>query len=109
MRRFQERLLALSPRPELVIFEDVEFSSYTLQCQMWASFRTVAWLTFPEVFFECVPVQTLKKFATGHGGATKDMMESAYRRTFKVEENGLDNNAFDALWLYQWAAQKIKL
>lgn len=98
-------------KPNLVIFEDVEFQSYTLQCQLWSSFRTAAWLAIPDAHFECVPVGTLKKFATGHGGATKEMMAKALRTQYPEFKEaiwrGLDDNAIDAIWLWLWAKKNL--
>jgi len=103
---------------DVIVFEDVEFSSYTLQCQLWASFRAAIWLApmaHKQPVFETVPVQTLKKFATGHGGATKSMMVSAlvkqdsrFSRHVDPEMavfNGwpVNDDAVDATWLWKWA------
>lgn len=106
--KFFEYLCSL-PRPDLVVFEDVQFSSYTLQVQMWASLRTSVWLAFSsEVTVECVPVGTLKKFATGTGSAGKDLMKKhlllQHPEWKKVE---LDDNAVDALWLFYWAQHNL--
>lgn len=108
MERFSTRLASLPARPDIVIFEDVQFSSYTLQCQMWASFRTVLWLAFPGVFFECVPVTKLKLFATGSGAATKQDMKDAYEKKFpKFPVSCLGFDAIDALWLHVWATTRL--
>lgn len=112
---------------DVVVFEDVEFQTYTQQCQLWSSLRAVVWLAFPApVIIECVPVATLKRFATGHGGATKSMMMSAAVRDgnnqFKVCEtkrgeivtlkdtvtgNEIDDNAIDAYHLFKWAQRNL--
>lgn len=111
---------------DLFIFEDVEFSSYTYQCQLWSALRTAVWTAVDDTaIIECVPVATLKRFATGHGGATKAMMCSALvrknSRFFKSDNPEyvwyqppitrnrelLDDNAVDAIWLWQWAAQNL--
>lgn len=105
--------------PDIVVFEDVEFQSYTQQCQLWSSLRAALWLAFSSTInVECVPVATLKKFATGHGGATKEMMALALTvqhpnrfRIFTkkcvvvdtVRGDILDDNAVDAIWLWLWA------
>lgn len=106
---------------DVVIFEDVQFSSYTLQCQLWASLRAAAWLGATSAkMFEAVPVATLKKFATGHGSATKEMMVSALIRNdprFAVgpkpdatvfKDHEIDHNAVDAVWLFKWAERIIR-
>jgi hypothetical protein len=108
-----------------VIFEDVEFCETRMQCQLWASWRTVIWMTFPEPLIECIPVGTLKKFATGDGGAGKGGMVEAMRRTdpkrfsldnspkkgHVIRDRGkpLTDDAVDAFWLFQWAQKHIKL
>lgn len=108
--RLWNKLLSLSGKPDLVLFEDIQFSSTTYQCQLWSSFRTTVWLAFGlGTVFDCVPVGTLKKFATGHGGATKPMMEAALRKTGRWAVDNLDDNAVDAAWLFEWAIQKIRL
>lgn len=107
IHRLADLLMGSTPAPDVVIFEDVEFQTYTKQCQLWSSFRTVVWMTFGgKALIECVPVSTLKKFATGFGNAQKlDMLLAAVRRGATVA--GLDDNAIDALWLYQWAQEKL--
>jgi len=97
------------PTPDIVVFEDVEFSSYTKQTQLWASFRSVVWLRYGHgrgVLLECVPVSTLKKFATGAGNANKNGMERAATR-LGINVDGLDDNAIDALHLWRWAERNL--
>lgn len=119
IRHFYHQLISLY-QPHLVVFEDVQFQSYTMQCQLWSSYRTAAWLAFPKAHFECVPVSTLKKFATGHGGATKQMMAKAlkvqfperfvnYGETVVDRETCavLDDNAVDAVWIWLWAKKQF--
>jgi hypothetical protein len=100
--------------PDVIVFEDVEFSTYTGQTQMWSALRSAVWLSdvgqedsHKVKLIECVPVSTLKKFATGHGGATKDMMEARLRRehpgVFVGRKQKPDDNEVDAVWIYQWA------
>lgn len=92
---------------DLVIFEDVLFCSTTYACQLWASLRAAVWLSgIPRI--DCVPVQTLKIFATGRGNATKQDMAKAALLSGK-ELPKLDDNGVDAFWLHQWAHAKIKI
>lgn len=123
--RLAQKLYDFKDWVDVVVFEDVEFQSYTQQCQLWSSLRSAVWLTFsnPKITVECVPVGTLKKFATGHGGATKEMMVRAAVRSdekrFDVSDTGptffwdklaltdLDDNAADAYHLYKWATTNL--
>jgi Holliday junction resolvasome RuvABC endonuclease subunit len=97
------------PVPDVVCFEDVQFSSFTKQTQLWASYRTVVWLVFGQkAVLECVPVSTLKKFATGHGGADKSMMAAAlYREHPELEKSGFTDDAVDAIFLLKWATKNL--
>lgn len=96
---------------DIVIFEDVMFSSSTYQVQLWSSFRAAIWCAFADrlwVTIECVPVGTLKKFATGHGGADKNMMAAAlYKLWPERKTDNLSDDAIDALWLWHWAAKHL--
>lgn len=95
----------------VIVFEDVQFLSSQMQSQLWASFRTVVWveaekrglITIP------VPVGTLKKFATGHGGATKEMMAASLSKVEPGFSTDWDDNQVDARWLRRYAEAKIKL
>jgi hypothetical protein len=108
IERFHRLLTNPLVKPDLVVFEDVEFSTYTLQTQLWSAFRTVVWMTFDRrAVIECVPVSTLKKFATGNGGADKTGMKCSLDRQFPGESEGLDDNAIDALWILKWAEKNL--
>jgi len=78
--RFHRLIRLLQKLPaafDVVAFEDVQFSSYTYQTQLWSALRCAVWHVFsrdPRVEVRAVPVGTLKKYATNHGGATKKMM-----------------------------------
>ena len=96
-------------KTNLVVFEDVQFSSTTYQAQLWASLRAAMWLAFSELPVEILPVQvgTLKKYATGCGSADKRaMLESAVRKNLNCQK--LDDNAIDAfhLWCYAYHTTK---
>lgn len=93
---------------DIVVFEDVQFASSRMQAHLWASFRTAVWLAFPKTIIECIPTGTLKKFATGNGGATKEQMEIALKRQHPTRWTmGLDDNAIDAVWLWLWAQKNL--
>ena len=94
--------------PEVVVFEDVEFSTYTKQTQLWSSFRTAVWLAFDgKAVIECVPVTTLKKFATGSGAADKEQMKCALKKQYQEINTALDDNAIDAIWILKWAEKNL--
>lgn len=102
-------------RPQVVVFEDVQFASSTYQTQLWSSLRTAVWLAFSRSYsapiIDCVPVQTLKKFATGAGGADKAAMIVAARLApgkFDIRPKLSDNEA-DALALHKWAQAHYNL
>lgn len=93
----------------LIIFEDVEFAKSLRQCQLWSSFRTVVWMTahLHSIACQCIPVGTLKKFATGNGHAEKPDMRKALENyaTFKHRVNDMTDDEVDATFLWIWANQ----
>lgn len=111
----------LSTEVEWIVFEDVEFSSFRKQTQLWASLRATIWsAACPPIKFECVSVKTLKLYATGHGGATKEMMMGAVARyfpnRFKFDgknlfdvstQTRLTDDAADAIHLLRWAHHNL--
>lgn len=108
-KRLCDRILELKFWPDLIVFEDIQFASSTLQVQLWASLRTGVWTCFSDaVKFDCVPVGTLKKFSTGNGAATKDDMERAFRQRIPPL-NGFytDDNSIDAYFIWKWATQNL--
>lgn len=108
-------------KPDLVVFEDVEFSTYRKQDQLWSSLRTALWLSVPDgVKLDCVNVTKLKTFATGIPHARKEDMVIALIeqvpdqfRLIEFDHNllalhittgrVLDDNAVDAVQLARWA------
>lgn len=102
---------------DVVVFEDVQFASSTYAVQLWASLRAAVWLACRECALvkaprlDCVPVGTLKMFATGNGHADKAQMLAAARRKKLLDDPAdfadLDDNAIDALHLYDWAQKNL--
>lgn len=99
---------------DVIVFEDVQFSSSTYQVQLWAALRAAVWLLgipgkLP--YFDCVPVKTLKLFAAGNGNADKAAMLAAAKRKKLLDDptefDDLDDNAIDALHLYDWAQKNL--
>lgn len=90
----------------LVVFEDVQFATTSMQAHLWATFRAAVWeLSSSGAVIRAVPVGTLKKFATGKGNATKEMMAAHLRARDGDHWPGekLDDNAVDAVWLWYYA------
>jgi hypothetical protein len=99
---------------DVCVFEDCQFSSYTKATQLWASLRAAVWLTFGCFGFskivECVPVTTLKMFATGAGNATKEMMAAALKKQYPLLWRPCycsEDDTVDAIWLYLWAEKTL--
>jgi hypothetical protein len=123
MFRLSQHLHTFRDRVDIVVFEDVEFQTFRKQTQLWSSFRTVVWMAFGQgVYMDCVPVHTLKKFATGSGSADKNYMMNAACAAFPqrfawdstaknvqdlISGRTLDDNALDAFWLAQWANKHL--
>jgi len=92
----------------LVVFEDVLFGSTTYATQLWSGLRSSVWLCAQGGIFECVPVGTLKAFATGNGHATKEQMSAALRRKHPEHWTpALNDDAIDATFLYLFAKQNF--
>lgn len=102
--RLFTQLQFICPNPDRVVFEDVQFASTTMQAHLWASLRAAVWFAFPGAEFQCVPVATLKVFATGHGQAQKEDMLShlsdvAEALGLPCNLAAMDDNECDAVWL----------
>jgi hypothetical protein len=97
-----------------IIFEDVLFVRSQDQAQLWASLRSAIWATAHNcpIVVHGVATATLKKFATGNGGATKIDMALALAaaepnlyllnpdQTLRRPEGSVvDDNEVDAIWL----------
>ena len=115
---FLERKITAHGVDRLVI-EDVIFVRSPDQAQLWASLRAAIWAVARDLDLDvrCVPVATLKVFATGNGDADKSMMAQSLadampERYVLDPETGilrclgraLDDNEVDALWLARYTA-----
>lgn len=89
---------------DFVVFEDVQFSRFTMQTQLWSSYRATVWLFCYRhgIQTDCIPVTALKKLATGSGAADKDWMMETAAKLFPTVPL-VDDNCADALHLLQWA------
>jgi Holliday junction resolvasome RuvABC endonuclease subunit len=93
---------------DVLVFEDVLFGKTTGQTQLWASLRAVLWslqCSGAGFVVECVPVQTLKRFATGAGDASKEAMIAAALKNGCPP--GVDDNGADAFHLLRWAKANL--
>lgn len=107
-KRLCDKIISLKWLPDLIVFEDVQFASSTYQTQLWASLRTGVWTCFGDcVKFDCVPVATLKKFATGSGAAKKEDMARSFARHGIAGASLSDDNAIDAFFIWRWAKQNL--
>ncbi len=102
--RLFTQLQFICPAPDRVVFEDVQFASTTMQAHLWASLRAAVWFAFPGAEFQCVPVASLKVFATGDGKAQKEDMlgvleEVAPALDLPCNLAAMDDNECDAIWL----------
>ena len=103
---------------DIIVFEDVQFGSTTMQAHLWASFRTAIWaykclnLGSPLLMIDCLATGALKKFATGNGAAKKPQMRQALLKNkslFPFDNlEALDDNGIDACWLWAWAQNSFK-
>ena len=99
------KYLCCLPKPDAVVFESVDFSTYTLQVQLWASLRSALWLAFPSdvTTIECIGVSALKKWFTGSGNATKEQMaKTLYQKYPQWRDAKLGEDAVDALAVFYW-------
>jgi hypothetical protein len=102
--------LCTKEQPNVVIWEDVQFSTFTFQTQLWSSLRTALQLgarsahdRVAPMVFECVPVTTLKKFACTGSAQKHDMRRALLKKHPEVDIKEVDDNAIDAIWLFKWA------
>ena len=68
------------------------------------AYLTASCERFGVEYADC-PSTTLKKFATGKGNASKQMMMDAYKARWG--EHPIDDNEADARWLYEWAKEQF--
>lgn len=99
-----------------IVFEDVQFASTQMQAQLWSSLRAAIWAAAApfqarpgldesgQVQAVCVPVGTLKKFASGTGAAQKEDMAAALLASCPAyADRAMDDNEIDAIWLLKFA------
>ena len=91
-------------KPDLVVLEGLAYGSVTghatTRAGMWWS--VVDKIDDAGLKYEICPPTMLKKFATGHGNASKDKVMLATAREFPTFDG--DNNEADALWAATYGA-----
>lgn len=107
-QRLCDNILQLPLVPDLIVFEDVMFASSTLQVQLWSALRTSLWMCLGDaVRFDCIAVQSLKKFAC-RGGADKIAMKDAlYTQHKEIFRPSMTGDEVDAVWIWLWAKQNL--
>lgn len=104
-----------------VVFEDVMFSTYTFQVQLWSSLRAAIWAAaryhpiavvpggarVGRLVIDCVNTATLKKFATGHGNAVKAQMAAHALRRFPDEFTKNPNPTANCSLLKKYNGEKV--
>lgn len=92
---------------DLLVLENVMSHKGTIASQMYGGFvaTVTAWCEKRGISCAGVPVGTIKKFATGHGNASKPMMVE-FARSKGVDVK--DHNQADALALLFWAVEHYK-
>jgi hypothetical protein len=90
-----------------VVFEDVQFSTYTYQTQLWSSLRAAVWLAFDgsPSKIDCLGVSQLKQFAGSGSYKKKQMADALFQLSPEWKCAKLDDNAIDAIWLHKWASK----
>lgn len=98
--------LAATMRPELVVYEEVRRHIGTTAAHVYGGLQATltAWCEREGFPYQGVPVQTIKKFATGKGNASKEMMIAAMQSLGLKPEN--DNDA-DAMALWEYAQKEF--
>lgn len=106
--------------PDWIVFEDVEFCKSRMQAHLWASWRAAVWMQgLCGRKIDCLATGKLKSFATGNGGADKDMMARALTLDprYILHPGGvrdlqtgalLGDDAVDALHLLLWAVKTFQ-
>jgi hypothetical protein len=104
---------------ERIVFEDVTFCGSPMQTQLWSALRAAIWVAGlrGQIAIFCVPVTTLKVFATGKTRADKAQMAEALINAepelyspgvggVLIRQDGrvADDNEVDAIWLARFSA-----
>lgn len=94
---------------DCMVIEDLEFSSYRKQMQLWSSLRAAIWVACQEceIHYDAVNVKTLKKWATGNGNADKTAMLFAAKT--QRPDLSFDEDSADAFHVLTWTIKHVRL
>lgn len=106
--RFKQWLESHTPAPKVIVFEEVRRHAGTTAAHVYGGFlaHLTAFCAEEGVEYVGVPVGTIKKFATGKGNASKEMM------IFAAQTAGrdiTDDNEADAYWILMYAKKELGL
>lgn len=104
--RFLDQIAAEKMKPDLVVFEEVRNHAGNTAAHVYGGFwsHLMSWCEKQGIPYTAVPVQTIKKFATGKGNASKtDMIVAAQAKGFEPA----DDNEADAIWLWEYAQKQF--
>jgi len=99
-----------TPDVDVIAFENVQFVQSRAQGFLWSGLRAMLWLAAHDIGLKtiCVPVKTLKKFATGDGNADKHAMALALMERYPTAwKPNMDDNAVDAAHILLWAESQL--
>lgn len=105
--RLRTHLDRVCPKVDLVVYEEVRGHRGTDAAQVYGGIVAILQehCETHEIPYQGVPVSTLKKFATGKGNASKELMVVAAKRRWPDVDIQDDNQA-DALMLWAWAQRE---
>jgi crossover junction endodeoxyribonuclease RuvC len=98
--------LAAATTPELVTYEEVRRHMGVDAAHVYGGFQAhlTAWCEQRNLPYKAVPVQTIKKFATGKGNANKEAMIAAM---CAIGLDPVDDNHADAMALWAYAQKEF--
>ena len=93
-------------RPDLVLYEEVRRHLSTDSAHVYGGLMATltAWCECDELPYQGVPVQTIKKFATGKGNANKDLVIAAMKH---LGLHPRDDNEADAMALWEYGQHEF--
>ena len=108
--RLRNYLIKACEGVNLVVYEEVRRHLGTDAAQIYGGIIAIIseHCELKKIDYQGVPVQTIKKFATGKGNSNKEVMLAAARAKWP-QLNIVDDNQGDALFLLAWANEEYNL